>query len=116
MSDEEEEDKQTDGDLIALPPTLSPSQNQPVPGHFSLLKRQPQHSEAVITPGEVAVKTSASGTKSVKNGGQSSASSDVIDSSSRAGAGKGNRSHPKQDQRHSSKTSKNQNGPLFCQD
>ena len=107
MSDEEDEDKQTVTDLIAPPPshTLGPSQSQPVPGHFSLLKRQSQHSEATTTPDTATVKISAAATKSIKNNGESSTSNDKTDSSSRAGAGKGSRSHAKQDRHHPSKRS-----------
>ena len=54
----------------------------------------------------VAVKTSAAAIKNTKNNGESSTSSDKTDSSSKeAGAGKGSRSHAKQDRNHPGKKS-----------
>ena len=104
MSDDEDEDKQLEADVVVPPPMHTiggPSQNQPVPGHFSLLKRQPQRSEAIVTPVVMAVKTSAAATKNTRNDGESTTSSDKTDSSFKgAGAGKGSRSHARQDRHH----------------
>ena len=106
MSDDEEDDEdKQQTDIHSTPPSslgraMGPSHHQPVPGHFSLLKRHPQSSEPTSNPTAADVKTSAAAARNTKHDAEVTG-----DGNPSKRGGKGSGPHAKQTRHHQGKNS-----------